>query len=588
MEEADMIRDYFADREEIDFPNFRKLLDSSVERYPGRTALRQRAGGEGFREISYRELGQRVRRFSAALFDRGLQKGDRLGLLSENRTEWMEVYLAAVTTGVVIVPFDAGSEPSSVVSYARFADLSGMVFSGRFLETALEAGRHLRGRKPPLVCFDRPEEGLPAGRKGILSYEEELSSRGEEGREMPEPAPEDPAAIIFTSGTTGTPKGVTLSQHGIIANVNASIMSLPIDEEDNFIAVLPFHHTYPTTCSFLSPLSVGGAVTVVDKIVGQRIIADTRDSGGTVLIGVPLLFDKLKRGIAEKLGRLPPGKRKMIGLFRRISRAGLAVGLPTGVLLFRGLRRKAGLDSLRLLVAGGGPLAAETADFFSELGFTIVQGYGMSENGPLITANTEKHCDNRTVGLPVKYTDIRIAEPNADGVGEVQVTSPSLMLGYFRNGEATEEAMTPDGYLHTGDLGFFDSRGFLSIVGRSKNLIVTAGGKNVYPEEVESHFADSPVIAEVMVLGQRRPDGRGERVAAVCVPDYERLREQRGGSLPPQEEISRMVREEVSRVNRGLSVYEKIESVYLREEEFEKTASGKIKRFLYGEYAEQK
>ena len=581
-----MIRDYFARREEIEFGNFRELLRNAVEKYPERMALWARRPSGSFAETTYAQLGERVERFCRALYDHGLRKGDRLGLLSQNRTEWMEVYLAAVTMGVVVVPFDAGSEPDTIISYARFADLSGIVFSGRFLDTAFEAGKKTRGRMPLLVCFDEPAGLERRRRRRINFYETELAERGGKEREEPEIAPDDPAAIIFTSGTTGTPKGVTLSHHGIIANINASIMSLPIDERDNFIAVLPFHHTYPTTCSFLSPLTVGGAVTVVEKIVGSRIIADTRESGGTILIGVPLLFDKLKRGIAEKLDQLPPAKRRMVQLLRGLSRAGNSLRIPAGRLLFGGLRRKAGLSSLRLLVSGGGPLAAETADFFSELGFTIVQGYGMSENGPLITTNTEKHCDNRSAGLPVKYTDIRIADKNPEGVGEVQVKSPSLMLGYFRNEEATREAMTEDGYLRTGDLGYFDSRGFLFIVGRSKNLIVTAGGKNVYPEEVEAHFADSALISEVMVIGRQRRDGRGEQVIAVCVPDYEYLAARHGGSLPSREETERLVREEVARINRRLSVYEKIEATLLREEEFEKTASGKIKRFLYGEYAE--
>lgn len=581
-----MIRDYFARREDIDYPNFRELLRSSAERFPKRTAVRMRGASGSFHSLDYGQLQERVKRFSSVLYDHGLRKGDRLGLLSQNRSEWIEVYLAAVTMGVVIVPFDAGSEQETIVSYAQFADLAGLVFSGRFLDTAFEAGKKMPARRPLLICFDEPQGLERRRRRKIRFYETECSERGAKERREEQIEPDDPAAIIFTSGTTGTPKGVTLSQHGIIANINASIMSLPIDEHDNFIAVLPFHHTYPTTCSFLSPLTVGAAVTIVEKIVGTKIIADTRETGGTILIGVPLLFDKLSRGIADKLGQLSPFKRITVAGLRLISRAGMRLGIPLGKPLFRGLREKAGLNSLRLLVSGGGPLAKETADFFSELGFTIVQGYGMSENGPLITANTEKHCDNRSAGLPVKYTDIRIANENAEGVGEVQVTSPSLMLGYFRNEEATREAMTEDGYLRTGDLGYFDRRGFLFIVGRSKNLIVTAGGKNVYPEEVEAHFADSDVIGEILVMGQRRRDGRGERVIAVCVADYEKIAASYGGSLPPREEIRRLVRNETARVNRKLSVYEKIEATYIRDEEFEKTASGKVKRFLYGTYAE--
>ena len=578
--------DNVSQREEIDYPNLQELFRDSVKRFPHRTALRMRKPSGAFRNIDYALLGERVERLRRALYDHGLRKGDRLGLISQNRPEWVEVYLAAVTMGLVIVPFDAGSASTTIVSYADFADLSALVFSGRYLDTALAAGKKMRGWRPLLICFDEPQGLERKRRRKIRFYEVECAERGHKEREEEEITPDDPAAIIFTSGTTGTPKGVTLSHRGIIANINASIRSLPIDKRDNFIAVLPFHHTYPSTCSLLSPLTVGAAVTIVEKLVGAKIIADIHDTGGTVLIGVPLLFDKLSRGIGEKLHHLPPAKRMTVTTLRGVSRTGHAMKLPLGKALFGRLREKAGLQSLRLLVSGGGPLALETANFFSELGFTIVQGYGMSENGPLITVNTEKRCDNRTAGLPVHQTDVRIADKNAEGVGEIQVYSPSLMLGYFRNEEATQEAMTEDGYLRTGDLGSFDRRGFLHILGRSKNLIVTAGGKNVYPEELELKFSESEIIGEVLIMGQRRSDGRGERVVAVCVPNYEALADEHGGTLPPDDDIRRKVRNEVSRINRKLSVYEKIEATYIREEAFEKTASGKVKRFLYGFYGE--
>jgi long-chain acyl-CoA synthetase len=260
-------------------------------------------------------------------------------------------------------------------------------------------------------------------------------------------------------------------------------------------------------------------------------------------------------------------------------------GIPAGRLLFRGLRRTAGLSSLRLLVSGGGPLAAETAAFFEELGFTIVQGYGMSENGPLITTNTVRHKDNRSAGLPVKHTKIRIAEQNSDGVGEIQVQSPSLMIGYYKNPGATREAFTEDGWLRTGDLGYFDERGFLFISGRNKNLIVTTGGKNVYPEEVEEKFPEDGVIREVLVMGQRIEGSHGERVIAVCVPDMEKIGEMYG-EAPPWEDVERLVRREVESVNRRLEAYRKIDRTYVRAEEFEKTASEKVKRYLYREYGD--
>ncbi len=568
----------------MDYSNFRELINDVCDRYSHNIAFRMRRGSGAFDELEFAEVKKRVQRYAAALTALGMQKGDRLGLISENRIEWALTYLSAVYNGIVVVPFDIHTSQQGLVVYAKFADLKGIAFSEKYSQQASE----MCAAAPDCslqISFDRESSGPSSHHLADLLATESAATPAPEVAELPPLEKQDPAAIIFTSGTTGNPKGVTLNHYGIIANSNASKTSLPIDEHDNFVAVLPFHHTYPTTCSFISPFSVGGAVTIVEKIIGQKIIADIRDSRGTIIIGVPLLFDKLKKGIAGKLDQLPPVKRNIIKLMRSVSRLGLKTGLPLGRALFKGLREKAGLNSLRLLVSGGGPLAHSTALFFEELGFKIVQGYGMSENGPLITTNTEKRCDNRSAGLPVVNTDIRIADKDNSGVGEIQVTSPSLMLGYFRNPEATKETFTEDGYLKTGDLGYFDQRGFLFINGRSKNMIVTSGGKNVFPEEIEALFPANGPIAEVLIMGQELINSRGERVIAVCVPDYEGLKEEYGGRLPSDEEIEQMIKTEVAEVNRRLESHQKIERTYIRSEGFEKTASDKIKRFLYREYA---
>ena len=581
-----MIKNYLANLPDIEYPNFRLLIEDVTSRFPRNIAFRMRQEDEGFTEMTFSSAYRQVRTLSAYLLQSGIGKGDRIGLLSENRIEWTITYLAAVYTGIIIVPFDIHTSPEGLVAYAKFAELSAMLYSGKYREPAAKMIDACHGCKTR-ICFDKAEKNKAVKKEITYSQIMDAQDLLFEKIDLPDLAPDDPASIIFTSGTTGSPKGVTLSHHGIIANVNASYQSLPIDEHDNFVAVLPFHHTYPTTCSFVSPYSIGGGVTIVDKIVGPRIISDIRDTGGTILIGVPLLFDKLKKGIDTKLKQLPPVKRSLLGVLRVLSKAGSKLRLPIGKVLFKGLRKQAGLASVRLLVSGGGPLSASTAAFFQDLGFTIVQGYGMSENGPLITTNTIKHFDNRSAGLKVKNTEIRIADPDHNGIGEIEVFSPSLMLGYFRNPEATEEIFTSDGYLRTGDLGFIDSLGFLFISGRSKNLIVTAGGKNVFPEEIEAMFPKDGPVGEVMIMGQEIEKDRGERIIAVCVPNYEFLSEKNDGRLPADEEIEALIRQEIAKINRGLESHKKIEKTFIRKEEFEKTASDKIKRFLYKEYAGQ-
>jgi long-chain acyl-CoA synthetase len=252
--------------------------------------------------------------------------------------------------------------------------------------------------------------------------------------------------------------------------------------------------------------------------------------------------------------------------------------------VFRFIRKKAGLHSLRLTVAGGGALNPRTADFFDSLGFNIVHGYGMSENSPLISVNTPRHKNNVSVGLPVSYTDVRIIDPNEEGTGEIAIKSPSLMLGYFENEEATKEVFTDDGYLLTGDLGYRDELGFLYINGRKKNLIVSSGGKNIYPEEIEAHFSGSRIIGEILVLGRREPDFGGEHIFAVAVPNEETLALDYPGKERDDVFVKGLVKKEIEEVNRSLPGYKKIGDFIIRREPFEKNAQQKIRRFLYKIY----
>jgi len=237
------------------------------------------------------------------------------------------------------------------------------------------------------------------------------------------------------------------------------------------------------------------------------------------------------------------------------------------------------------MVAGGGPLSIDTANFFDSLGFNMVQGYGMSENSPLISVNTPRHRNNVSVGLPVPYTDVKIIDPSPEGIGEIACKSPSVMLGYFENDEATKEVINEDGYLLTGDLGYIDERGFIIIKGRKKNLIVGSGGKNVYPEEVEAQFGIQRIISQVLIVGRKTPGG--EIIYAVIVPHYENIKEDYSGKENDDAFIKDLIKKEVEAANRTLPVYKKIGDFCIRKEPFEMNAQQKIRRFLYNSmYAE--
>jgi long-chain acyl-CoA synthetase len=579
----------------FDWPNFNYMLRDIASTFAERVAFRYRSrGNREFETWSYERLGREASALSSFLFSRGLRQGDRVAIWSENRPEWGAAYMSILASGFVAVPIDALLPEEDVGRVFQAAELHAVIASEKFAARLGELLASVPSAKIAVGLDERPKALSPAleARVASASWEEAVSFSGGPGLPAPETiAPDADASIIFTSGTTGAPKGVVLSHAGIIANLDASIRSLPITKEDVFMCVLPLHHTYPTTCSLASPLAVGAAITMIEKVVGKVVVDDVRDTGGTVMIAVPLLYDKLAGAMVQGAKSKGALLGAIVRVMRFISSFGCALGLPgIGKTLLKSVRAQTGLGSLRLLVAGGGPLSASTASVFDSFGFTIVQGYGMSENGPLIATNTPRYHDHRSAGLIVSRTRIRIEAPSEEGIGEIQVVSPSLMKGYWRNPEATAKVITPDGWLRTGDLGRIDSRGFIYITGRIKSLIVTAGGKNIYPEEIEALFEGSRVVREVLVVGKGRARAAdvaaAEDVAAVLVPDLEAIAADFGQDKAENKEAVReLVKVEVERVNRELPPYKKMSDFYVRSSEFEKTSSRKIKRYLYNSWA---
>ncbi len=600
------IKDYIDDKEDLDYPNFRSFLDGIATQWPERPALRYRAGKQReFETWSYSRLKTEAEAVSRLLISSGAKHGDRIAIWSENRPQWCAVYLGSVIAGLIIVPLDF-----TVAEVDSIAILKTCEPFAIFVSSQKASSIEALGKAAPSLkhFFIFPEGSAPYpsvdsaanARKAntgnmaftINTYLQAIN--GAPNIDLPRSEAIDPnevASIIFTSGTTGLSKGVMLSHRGIIENANASITSLPIYKEDVFMDVLPLHHSYPSTCCLVAPLCVGASVSICEKVIGKVILADTRDSGGSVFIGVPILFDKLMLGLKQGFKEQKPIARGAINILFTLSSFFRKLGWDFfSRAVFAPIRKKAGLGSVRLMVSGGGPLNPTTADFFNDFGICLLQGYGMSENGPLISVNTERYKIAASAGLRVKYTDIKILDSDAEGQGEIIVKSPSLMVGYWRNPEGTKQVFTDDGWLKTGDIGYMDNSGFLYITGRLKTLIVSAGGKNIFPEELEAKFHGSRVVAEILVVGQKRGDNdNAEDVVAVCVPNYEAIKADHPGRENDIAFIRSLIEAEVKQINRGLPPYKKISDFIIRNEEFEKTSSRKIKRFLYSsEYGKRK
>jgi len=560
--------------------NFSELLQQITRDHAGKDAILYRCGGQKeFMRWTFERFGDECRRVARGLAAAGLASGDRVALWAENRPQWMAVWMGAVIGGFSIVPIDFLGTEKECANIIGITRAKAFFYSGikrEFAASLAASGVQLAAS----VCISGGADG-----------EREFYRFGADAEKQALPPPDSisgdhPASIVFTSGTTGVAKGVTLSHKNIIANASAAARILHPSEKDVFINMLPLHHTYSTLCCFVAPLGFGIPTVIVEKILGDIIRADVRDAGATFFIGVPLLFDKFMAGADKKI----TGLKKFI--LNPIRKKALALAKQGNVeyghnhFLLKKVREKFDLGSVRIMVAGGGPLNPKTADFFDSLGFNIVHGYGMSENSPLISVNTPKHKRNVSVGLPVSYTKVKILDPNAEGIGEIACSSPSVMLGYFENDAATADVIQQiDGerWLLTGDLGQIDEDGFIYIMGRKKNLIVTAAGKNIYPEEIEVQFT-SRLISETLVVGRKENCGSGESVFAVIVPNYENIKEDFPGKENDEVFIFAEIKKIVESINRSLPIYKKISDFTLRSEPFEKNAQQKIKRFLYKEY----
>jgi long-chain acyl-CoA synthetase len=574
--------DYVSSLPEIPHDNFAQLINQVTRDHTPKDAIIYRSGGQReFTRWTYGKFGDECRRIARGLLAAGLVKGDRVILWAENRPEWMAVWMGTVIAGIIIVPVDFLVTEQECINIIKITRAKAFFYSGRKKEFA----NSLQSKGVSIqfsVCISPETEGDSSGQNTEF-YRFGMNNGSQALPAINSIEPNHPASIVFTSGTTGFAKGVTLSHKNIIANTSAAIRMLAPNEKDIFMDVLPLHHTYPTTCSFMAPISCGIPVVIAEKIVGKVVVDDIKDAGVTFLIAVPLLYDKVMAAIDSGYKKLSPVIRGPLNVLRKIALSKANKGNPDwGRKVFRFIRKKAGLHSINIMVAGGGPLSPITADFFDSFGFNIVHGYGMSENSPLITVNTPYHKRNVSVGLPVCYTEVKILDEGPDGIGEIACKSPSVMLGYFENEEATKEVITEDGYLLTGDLGFIDKDGYLYIKGRKKNLIVGSGGKNIYPEEVESHFQGSQIISEILIVG--RKNSGGEIIFAVAVPNYDFIKEEHSGMENDDKFIKNLVKKEIEEVNRSLPVFKKISDFEIRKEPFEKNAQQKIRRFLYKSY----
>ncbi len=547
------------------------MLIKSAAKYKGKIALEDIASTP-IPKLTYSELLDNVLKFGNALKNLGVNERTHIAVIGENRVQWGITYLTAMTFNYVIVPIDKNLSSNEILNIIHESDSEVIVFSGSF-DSLLKEKMHLTKKLKHFINMD-----LLSSKDGFLSMIEMINtSKPFDVLALPIINNNDVAEIIFTSGSLGRAKGVMLSQGNLKSNLISMVSMLFIYPEDKFLSVLPMHHTYECTCGFLCPLYSGASAHYAQSL--KTVTDDLQKVKATMLLGVPLLFDKMFKRIYKSINE-DKRKSKIIKPLIKITDVVEKVGWKSfKKIVFKELHEKFG-GSIRIFIAGGAAPDPKVAKGLREFGFNFVQGYGLTETSPILTLNRLNNFKDNAAGIPLPGVQLKINNPDANGVGEIYAKAPNVMLGYYKNEKLTSESFE-DGWFKTGDVGFFDEDGFLHISGRKKNVIIAKNGENVFPEEIEDVLNRSPYVLESLVYGEK--DSKHDEIIAVqLVTDAEAFIEySENNNIPITEElIQQTISQVIKDVNKELPVFKQIKKFYVRQSEFEKTTTQKIKRYL--------
>ncbi|NBK24411.1 MAG: long-chain fatty acid--CoA ligase [Spirochaetia bacterium] len=517
--------------------------------------------------FTYEQAQAHILSIANFLAAKGVGKGSKVAVSGKNSPEWAMAYLGILYAGAIVVPLDSTLSNKDM---AKLMDFAGVKIL--FADTDRLEGFDAENK---LALTDRVslEEGS--------EYPFVLDIKAKEVKRHQADC-EDTAAILFTSGTTGTPKGVMLSHRNLVSDCYLAQGNMTLYPTDVFYAILPIHHAYTMMAVFFEAISAGASIVFGKKLIISQVLKELKEGEVTMFLAVPMLFNKmiaaLMNGVREK-GVVLYGVIRFLmgvsGLLKKIFKVNV------GKKMFGFLLKKLSLDKNRICISGGGPLPASTFKMFNELGIDFVQGYGLTETSPITHLNPTEAYIETSVGKKIPQTEVKIVSPDTEGNGIIYIKGPMVMQGYYNNQEATDEVLS-DGWLNTGDVGHQDAQGYLYLTGRAKNIIVTDGGKNVFPEEIEDHFQLYSEIDTICVLGylvDKKTKSEGIRALVYPAEKYRDEMTKEHGDQAKQK-IEERIQHIISEVNKELQSYKKITRVTVVDEPLEMTSTKKVKRFV--------
>lgn len=562
----------------VQFSTIKEMFDNVLEKYSSsdRPIIKHKVDSK-YVDIKYSELRQLSHDFAVGLMNLGLKKGDRVALISENRPEWVVSDIAIHTLGGVDVPVYPTLTAKQIEFIFNDANIRFAIVSNQFqLNKVKKIFSEVKTLEKVIVLSDKNVEFD----ERILGYNAVRESGSQFLKKNPDyfkknktqVSPNDMLTIIYTSGTTGNPKGVILTHSNLVSNITSSASFMPVDDHDVFLSFLPLCHSFERMAGYYTAMSCGATIAYAESV--ETVRDNLAEVHPTIMTSVPRLFERIYNRIKNQVESAPAARRKIFNWAIKVGsdyakakksgRISINLSLQHRIadkIVFHKLKTATG-GRIKYFVSGGAALGREYGEFFEAVGLQIIEGYGLTESSPVISANRLDDYKFGSVGKPIPGVEVKIASD-----GEILARGPNIMTGYWNNKKATEEAIDKDGWLHTGDIGIFDADGFLVITDRKKHMFVSSGGKNIYPQPIEGMFLQSKYIDQFVLIGDRRMF-----LSALIVPDFDAVREYADRNkisytndedLVSKEEIYQIIDKEVATLQKDLSNYERVRKFVL-------------------------
>ncbi len=552
-----------------------EMFIESTEKFKENVCILEKFDHKGeYSEIKYSNFREDVVGLGTGIIELLGLKDKRVIIIGENTYNWYVSYMTLLCGGIIAVPVDKELPANEIENIVKRSRASAIIYSPRKKDVIEKIKNNLQEIEYFIEMYSEKElSGKDVGFNYVTNVGKQLYKNGNNNFLAAKIEPDEFKVLLFTSGTTSNSKGVMLCNRNLVDNIWGALSYAEMDSKDRFFSILPLHHTYESTIGFLIPISEGSSIAVCEGL--KYIVQNLKETKPTIMLAVPLLVETLYKKI--NAGIKKSKKEGIVNSMIHVTNALKSVNIDIKRKVFSEIYDNLG-GNIRIIVSAAAPIDAKVGKWVEDIGILFLQGYGLTETAPIAALTPEFKPKVGSTGIAVPCSEIKIKDPDEKGEGEILIKSTTLMLGYYEDEEATK-ACVIDGWFHSGDIGYMDEEGYLYITGRCKNVIVTRNGKNIYPEELELMLAKIPYIKECMVYGLEEDGDKDDLKIAVKVTVNDEYIEQNHSVKPSKEEIYNIIWNAIKSINRSLTSYKAIKHLEIKEDEFEKTTTMKIKRF---------